>query len=80
MHATMNHEAHPQTAPAGAAAAERTCPHCGFSLRAGFGFCPGCGMRLDEAACASCGQPVEAAWKACAYCGAPLNTMNRSNS
>lgn len=78
MHATMNHDADPQPAPAGTALAERTCHHCGQSLRPGYAFCPGCGMSLSEAACASCGQPVEAGWKACAHCGAPLNTMNRS--
>jgi len=50
----------------------RTCPHCGFQLRDGYAFCPGCGMKLQKDQCPACGQNLEPGWNHCAYCGYPL--------
>lgn len=76
MHTMMNHGEHqhvPQTGQAPAASMpEQQCKHCGFPLRQGYAFCPGCGMSLETAKCPACGQKVHPDWTACAYCGAAL--------
>lgn len=77
-HAAMDHGEHRQAAtetPApiqAAAASAKKCAHCGYSLQAGFAFCPSCGMRVGASRCPACGQMTEASWKTCAHCGSPL--------
>lgn len=60
----------------------KPCPGCGNLVKAGFPFCPQCGVLLQPT-CPKCGKPVDSTWRNCAYCGerlpapAPRTTQNQ---
>jgi len=49
----------------------KICPGCAKHLKAGFVFCPFCGMAL-QVTCPKCEHGVEVGWANCPHCGAKL--------
>lgn len=80
IHGVMDHDGHSNSNPqdgttsptAVSSKAEGSCAHCNYPVRAGYVFCPNCGMSLQIAKCPACGQRTNNSWRACAYCGSPL--------
>lgn len=49
----------------------KICPGCGNPVKAGFVFCPNCGIPVQPA-CPNCGKGVDTSWANCPQCGRRL--------
>jgi hypothetical protein len=47
------------------------CTQCGFAMRPGYAFCPGCGAAMS-ATCLQCHRVAQPGWSHCGWCGAKL--------
>jgi hypothetical protein len=49
----------------------KPCPGCGNIVKAGYPFCPHCGIALQPT-CPNCGRAVDLTWSNCPHCGQHL--------